>query len=143
MTCGSCRARQKRPQSSSTAVWDIVTSTWRPMKSPLAGSPQQRFLESVVDAADRRVLGVHMIGEGLPGPIRAYRGKQWCFVVAVRSDVRCTRCTAPQHRLRHPHQLVRGIFVFSWLTCKQRLLLNGGSPPRPASLGACIAWRNS
>ncbi len=42
---------------------DIYTSSFRPMRNTLSGSPIRTFMKLVVDAHSRKVLGVHMVGD--------------------------------------------------------------------------------
>ena len=72
---------------------DIYTSSFRPMRNTISGSPVRTFMKLVVDADSDKVVGCHMVGEdsaeimqvGKGGESRAYgaragrrRGKGGC-----------------------------------------------------------------
>lgn len=40
----------------------IFTSSFRPMRNTISGSPERSFMKIVVDSASDRVVGVHMVG---------------------------------------------------------------------------------
>ncbi len=42
---------------------DIYTSSFRPMRNTISGSPVRAFMKIVVDAGSDRVLGMHMVGD--------------------------------------------------------------------------------
>lgn len=42
---------------------DIYTSSFRPMRNTISGSPQRTFMKLVVDAASDKVVGCHMVGD--------------------------------------------------------------------------------
>lgn len=42
---------------------DIYTSSFRPMRNTISGSPLRTFMKLVVDAASDKVVGCHMVGE--------------------------------------------------------------------------------
>lgn len=42
---------------------DIYTSSFRPMRNTISGSPLRTFMKLVVDAATDKVVGCHMVGD--------------------------------------------------------------------------------
>mgnify|MGYP001806722536 FL=1 len=42
---------------------DVYTSSFRPMRNTISGSPLRTFMKLVVDAASDKVVGCHMVGE--------------------------------------------------------------------------------
>lgn len=42
---------------------DIYTSSFRPMRNTISGSPLRTFMKLVVDAASDKVVGCHMVGD--------------------------------------------------------------------------------
>jgi glutathione reductase (NADPH) len=42
---------------------DIYTSSFRPMRNTISGSPIRTFMKLVVDADTDKVVGCHMVGE--------------------------------------------------------------------------------
>ncbi|KAI8467436.1 MAG: hypothetical protein J3K34DRAFT_454500 [Monoraphidium minutum] len=42
---------------------DVYTSSFRPMRNTVSGSPLRSFMKLVVDAASQRVVGAHMVGD--------------------------------------------------------------------------------
>ena len=42
---------------------DIYTTSFRPMRNTVSGSPLRAFMKLVVDAASGRVVGAHMVGD--------------------------------------------------------------------------------
>ncbi|KIZ07910.1 glutathione reductase (NADPH) [Monoraphidium neglectum] len=42
---------------------DVYTSSFRPMRNTVSGSPIRSFMKLVVDAASQRVVGAHMVGD--------------------------------------------------------------------------------
>lgn len=42
---------------------DIYTTSFRPMRNTISGSPLRAFMKLVVEAAGQRVVGVHMVGD--------------------------------------------------------------------------------
>ena len=49
----------------------IYATRFRPMRHTITGRPEQTLIKLVVDRADRRVLGVHMVGEDAAEIIQA------------------------------------------------------------------------
>jgi pyruvate/2-oxoglutarate dehydrogenase complex dihydrolipoamide dehydrogenase (E3) component len=42
---------------------DIYTSSFRPMRNTISGSPMRAFMKLVVDAGSDKVVGCHMVGD--------------------------------------------------------------------------------
>lgn len=42
---------------------DVYTSSFRPMRNTISGSPLRSFMKLLVDAATQRVVGAHMVGD--------------------------------------------------------------------------------
>lgn len=42
---------------------DIFTSTFRPMRNTISGSPLRTMMKLVVDAGSDKVVGCHMVGD--------------------------------------------------------------------------------
>jgi len=42
---------------------DIYTSSFRPMRNTISGSPQRTFMKILVDAKTDVVVGIHIVGE--------------------------------------------------------------------------------
>jgi glutathione reductase (NADPH) len=57
---------------------DIYTSSFRPMRNTISGSPVRTFMKLVVDAASDKVVGCHMVGED-SAEIMQVRGQYWCM----------------------------------------------------------------
>jgi glutathione reductase (NADPH) len=57
---------------------DIYTSSFRPMRNTISGSPIRTFMKLVVDAASDKVVGCHMVGED-SAEIMQVRGGHWCI----------------------------------------------------------------
>ena len=49
----------------------VFEADFRPMKNVLAGRAERSYMKLVVDAADGRVLGLHMIGADAPEIVQA------------------------------------------------------------------------
>jgi glutathione reductase (NADPH) len=42
---------------------DVYTSSFRPMRNTISGSPLRTFMKLVVDATTDKVMGCHMVGD--------------------------------------------------------------------------------
>lgn len=51
-------------QAAQTALCDIYTASFRPMKTVFAGRSERMLMKLIVDSASQRVLGCHIVGEG-------------------------------------------------------------------------------
>lgn len=61
---------------------DIYTSSFRPMRNTISGSPMRTFMKLVVDASSQKVVGCHMVGDDS------------AEIMQVRASSRCTMLNA-------------------------------------------------
>ena len=52
--------------------FDVYASTFRPMKNTLSGNPEKTLMKLLVDKADDKVLGVHIVGPDSGEMIQAF-----------------------------------------------------------------------
>src|SRR5262249_1717690 len=81
------QARERQPRV------DIYKATFRPMKATLSGRDTRMMMKLVVDGADDRVLGCHIVGEGAAEMIQ---------MVGVAVKMRATKADFDATMALHP-----------------------------------------